>query len=61
MYLILQNGEGRGEKNLVKNLAVGQKVLILKSGCIMERVNFLKELQGVFGENRKLHNCSIIS
>ena len=44
---------GGARKILVKNLAVGQKILILKSGCIMERVNFLKGFQGVFGENRK--------
>ena len=36
-------------KILVKNLAVGQKILILKRGSIMEWVNFLKKLQGVFG------------
>ena len=47
-------------KILVKNLAVGQKILILKRGSIMEWVNFLKKLQGVFGSNGKLHNCSII-
>ena len=52
---------GGARKILVKNLAVGQKILILKRSCIMERVNFLKGLQGVFGENSKLHNCIIIS
>ena len=39
-------------KSLVKNLASGQKILILKRVCIMEWVNFLKGLQRVFGENR---------
>ena len=48
-------------KTLVKNLVVGQKILILKRGSIMEWVNFLKGLQGVVGENRKLHNSSIIN
>ena len=51
---------GRGEKNFSKK-SCGQKILIIKSGCIMERVNFLKGLQEVFGENRKLHNCSTIN
>ena len=51
-----------GARNvLVKNLVVGQKILILKRGSIMEWGNFLKGLQGVFGENRKLHNCNIIN
>ena len=44
---------------LVKTLVVGQKILISKRGCIMGRVNFLKGLQGIFGENRKLHKCSL--
>ena len=48
-------------KILVKNLVVGQKILVLKKGSIMEWVNFLKGLQEVFGEKRKLHNCSIIN
>ena len=43
--------QGRGR--LVKNYVVGQEILILKRGCIMEQVNFLKGLQGLFGENRK--------
>ena len=42
-------------KILVKNLMVGQTILILKWGSVMERVNFLKRLQGVFRKNRKLH------
>ena len=44
---------------LVKNLVVGQKILISKRGYIMGRVNFLKELRGIFGENRKLHKYSL--
>ena len=52
---------GGARKSLVKNLVVGPKILILKRSCIMERVNFLKGLQGVFGGSRKLHNCSIIN
>ena len=52
---------GRERKILVKNLVVGQKILIIKRGFIMERVNFLKGLQGVLRENRKLHNCSTIN
>ena len=48
-------------RNLIKNLVVGGKILILKRGSIMEWVNFLKGLQGVFRENRKLHSCSIIN
>ena len=47
-------------KILVKNFVVGDKILIIKRGCIMDQVNFLKGLQGVFGEKRKLHNLSII-
>ena len=52
---------GGARKILVKNLGGLQKILILKRSCIMEGVNFLKGLQGVFGENSKLHNCIIIS
>ena len=48
-------------KILVKDLVVGQKVLILERGCIMEQVNFLRGLQRVFEKNRKLHDCSIIN
>ena len=48
-------------KLLVKNLVVGQTILILKRGSIMEAVNFLKGLERVFRENRKLYNCSIIN
>ena len=70
MHLIFQNdrrdGVGVGEKGgarkiVVKNLVVDQKILILKGGCIMEQLNILKELQGVFGENRKVYNCSTIN
>ena len=39
-------------KVLLKILKVGQKILILKRGSIVERVNFLKGLQGVFEENK---------
>ena len=53
-------GEGV-RKILVKDLVVGQKILILRRVCIMERVNFLKGLQGVFGENSKFHNCSVLN
>ena len=44
-------------KILVKNLVVGQKILILKRDCIMEWINFLKELQGSFW--KKIENCII--
>ena len=53
--------EGAARKILVKNIAVGQKVLIIKRSCIVEQDNYLKGFQGVFGENTKLHNCSIIN
>ena len=43
---------GGTRKISVKNLALGQKILILKGVCIMEWVNFLKVLQRVFGENK---------
>ena len=43
---------GSGEKILLKILKVGQKILILKRGSIMERVNFLKGLQGGFEEKK---------
>ena len=35
-------------------------VVISKRGCIIGCVNFLKGLQRIFRENRKLHNCVII-
>ena len=45
-------GEGGWWKNiLVKYLAVGQKILISKRGCIMAQVNFLKRSQRIFGKN----------
>ena len=40
---------------------VYKKLLISESVCIMEQVNFLGREQKIFGENRKLHNCSIIN
>ena len=53
--------EGAARKILVKKIVVGQKVLIIRRGCIIEQDNYLEGLQGVFGENRKLYNCSIIT
>ena len=51
-----------GEKNFSKkSVVVDQKILILKRGCIMGWVNFLKGVQGSFIENRKLHIYIIIS
>ena len=52
---------GRGEKNVNKKSCGGSENFDLKGGSVMEQVNFLKGLQGVFGENRKLHNCIIIN
>ena len=57
-------GEGWGrEKYFTKKTSdrVGQKMLISKRGCIMGQVNILKGVQGIFGENRKLHNCCVIN
>ena len=39
----------------------GSKKLISKKGNIMKWVNFLEGAQGMFGENRNLHNCTIIN
>ena len=41
---------GRARKVFLKSLVVDPKILNLKRGGIMKR------LQGLFGENRKLHN-----
>ena len=41
-----------------KTVAAGQKILISKGA---RQVNFLKELQTIFGENGTLHICSINS
>ena len=63
MLPIFQNQRGRtdcGRKVSVKNLVVGQKILISKRGSIMGQVNFVKGVKGIFGENRKLHNFSVI-
>ena len=49
------------KKILVKNIVVGQNILIIKRVCIVEQANYLKGLQGAFGENRKLHNCCKIN
>ena len=55
-------GGGGGERKIsVKNLVVGQKILISKKGSVMGQVNFLKGVQAIFGENRKLHNCSVMN
>ena len=59
MHPLFQNGRGR--KILVKNLVVAQKSLTSKKGSVMGQVNFLKGAQGIFGENRKLHNCSVMN
>ena len=40
----------------VKNLVVGQKLLISKRGCIMGQVIFLKAVQGFL---KKKENCII--
>ena len=51
-----------GEKNFSKKtVVVDQKILILKRACIIGWVNFLKGVQGIFKENRKLHICIITS
>ena len=51
-----------GEENFSKrSLVMDQKILILKRGCIMGWVNFLKGVRGIFRENRKSHICIIIS
>ena len=48
-----------GEENFSKKSVVtGQKILISKRG---RQVNFLKESQAIFGENRALHVCSVIN
>ena len=48
-----------GEENFSKKSVVaGQKILISKRG---RQVNFLKGLRTIFGENRTLHICSVIS
>ena len=52
---------GRGKKNFSKKSCGGSESFDHKEGFAMEQVNFLKGLQGVFGENRKLHNCNIIN
>ena len=58
----MEGGWGRGEKKIsVKNLVVGQKILISKKDSVMGQVKFLKEVQGSFGGNRKLHNCSVMN
>ena len=49
------------EKTFSKTIVVDQKILISKGGCIMGQFNFLKGVQGIFGENGKLHNFSIIN
>ena len=54
MHPVFQNGR---RKILVKNLEVRRKMLISKRGCSVRQVNFLKGVQVIFGENRKLHNC----
>ena len=61
VFLLPKWSGGGCRKILVKSLVVGQKILIIKRSCIMEWVKILKGLQGVSGENRKLHNCSIIN
>ena len=51
----LQKWSGEeARKILVKNLVVGQKTLIIKRGCIMEWINFLKGLQGFFWRKQKI-------
>ena len=63
MHPVFQNGGG-GEKYFTKITSDGvdQKILISKRGCIMGQVNILKGVvQGIFVENRKLHNYSVIN
>ena len=44
-----------------RNLVLGQKILTSSRGSVMEQVTFLKGVQGIFGENKKLHNCSVMT
>ena len=51
-----------GNKNFSKkSVEVGQKIMISDRGCIIGQVNYLEGIQGIFGEYRKLHNCSIMN
>ena len=59
MHSAFQN-EGGGEREIsVTNLVVGQKILISRRGCIMGHAKFLKGVHEIFGEYKKLHNCSV--
>ena len=49
------------ERNFSKKSWVGQKNLISKRGSVMGQANFLKGVQGIFGENRKLHKRSVMN
>ena len=58
MTLSFELGEETFSK---KAVVVGQKILISKKGCFMGWDNFLKGVQAIFRENRKLNGCSIIN
>ena len=52
-----------GEKSFSKkSVVVDQKILVSKRCCIRSGLIFGKRyIQGIFGENRKFHNCIIIN
>ena len=50
-------GKDFSKKSVVRSF---DYVVISKRGCIIGCVNFLKGLQRIFRENRKMHNCIII-
>ena len=56
----LPKWKGGGEKNFSKNSCGGLEILTSKKDSVMGQVNFLKEVKGIFGGNRKFHNCSEI-
>ena len=57
----LPKWKGGGRKISVRNLVVAQKILISRRDSVMGQVNFLKRVQRLFGENRKLYNCSVMN
>ena len=62
MHLVSLNGSGGGGKNFNKKSCGKSENFHFEEGLYYGVDSFFKgKLQGIFGENRKLHNCSTVN
>ena len=62
MHLVFLNGSGGSRKNFNKKSCGKSENFDFEEGLYYGVDSFFEgKLQGIFGENRKLHNCSIVN